>query len=146
MKLVAGRGAGLGSRVTVEVWLWEMAGSVLFPLLGWFHPPRPSPTTGAKECAWERWPEAGEGAKPPPPGGSTQVGWRDMGLRRARDPEHPQGHMSPQRRLRHLPNSLTPASGLFWNSPSEGQEFSVLGLHTMGQGLSVVGELGVSVH
>ncbi|XP_049551177.1 membrane progestin receptor delta isoform X4 [Orcinus orca] len=70
---MTGRGTGRGWKVLA----WRGGRSVLFSLLlGQLHPPWwPSPSTCAKECAWERQPgrRAGGAAKLRPPGGSTQV-------------------------------------------------------------------------
>lgn len=133
--------AGGRKRGGVRLWsCWKVlalggGGSVLFSLLlGWFHPPSwPSPTNCAKECAWERRPEAGGQQSYGHPEALHRSGAEGQGARGQR-PQMSRGTSV----LGEEPGiPLIPCPGI---GPL--QEFWVLSLHT-GQGLLVVvGGLG----
>lgn len=88
---MTGRGTGWGWKVLA----WRGGRSVLFSLLlGQLHPPwRPSPSTCAKECAWERRPERRAGGQQScgHPEAAHRSEAEGPGLRWGRDPKCPPG-------------------------------------------------------
>lgn len=129
-----------------EGWVWagkfwpgEVGGVSCLPSSpGQFHPSWwPSPSTCAKECAWERRPGGGRGSRAAATRRQhTGLRLKGAGLRRDRDPEHPRGCKCSHRRAR-LPLNALSHQWAYLASPRilpKLPEFSVLSPGTGGQG------------